>query len=343
MVRPNNAWITSRQSLPARFFSSSNNVNFLKKVFPHSRKTTEPREGIPREPWVLLSHLFISTNNTAHVLSGYFRRLGLYRKMKHSKKGMAAHITTKPLNVTPNVPQPIENISDPYVKPPRRVDTYNTPVQDENIAGALLPIPSEPTSTLYWPCGTLVFFKSDFQRIMPLFSAEVRLSSDNLNEQAAASDMSPPDFRLVRNRDPETLEPCTGYFLDFNSISDACRYYRQTQDAQLNGIQVNFCFVDASKVPDIQQLPKYSIGKSVLLTGMSTDLSGSDVLEAISPYDHLENLDTAIVSVPSANPTTSAWMVKFNDSLEPRRFKRDFEKRMEKFRTPYSRIEILAA
>lgn len=125
----------------------------------------------------------------------------------------------------------------------------------------LLDDPKKLSATLFWACGTLSFLKSDFKKLLPPALSQIShediedissylngnsvLTKDdfNYNSKQDIIENNFLDFELIRNRNPETLQRRTGYFLKFKTREAALFYYKGTQNAELNGIKVSFKFI----------------------------------------------------------------------------------------------------
>lgn len=161
-------------------------------------------------------------------------------------------------------------------------DSEKTEVLNED--NALMMFFDDPMSTstiLYWPCGTLNFLKSDFERLIPYPKIETDLPSnhfltdsfDSLDTKSwrdlitpeVARDMS--SFRLVRCRDPNTLVRWIGYYLIFPTRLSAALFYRISLTSEICGLIPQFRFVPADS--------SFTGGMSLNGKGFSSNSSSS--------------------------------------------------------------------
>lgn len=320
----------TRQSCKGnRLFCTTKQVEFIRQSSESTpaRKNGDKlkRSGShPQEIWTLLSEIFISTGNTAHTLSRYYRRLNLEDRFGKSKEHPSKNNTLPAIN--PDIQ------GDPFQFPRHTASDSTTRVKNT----PEISLPSNATSALFWPCGTLPFLKSDFLRLMPQPSAEIT-SQNYLGER--------PDFQLVRNRNPDTLEPWIGYYLVFASPEEATRYYLETQDAELCGMKVNFSFVNPSEIlhpPVLDKIPNVSMDMCALIIGLPSDITKTDIIRALRDYSLLDDEEKALVPIPY-DGIGSSWLLRFKNCLEPKRLKRQYNERIGPLSPHTSTVEILTS
>lgn len=282
-----------------------------------------------KEMWSFLSELFISTGNTADTLTRYFRRNNIEKTIEKKDKLNESPPTANNKTLATSLSK-----SDPYIQLKKDVSEKF----DGNISEISNDTPS--SNVLYWPCGTITFFKSDFQRIMPKFSAQVTTSEASLKD---LSDTGIPEFQVVRNRDPQTLTRWIGYYLVFPSPTAALKYYQETRGAELCGMQVNFSFVDSSfpiRPPVLYEVPNISRDMCALISGLPAQTSKISIAQILWDYNLLDDESKAIVKVMGSNEF-STWLLRFQDSNEPRRIRRKFHNQIWPYTLARPSIEIL--
>lgn len=190
------------------------------------------------------------------------------------------------------------------------------------------------SNVLYWPCGTLNFYKSDFDRIMPSPLAQITHDQPvDYDQLKFHSDLL--GFRVVRLRDPVTLKKHSGYHLVFKTAEAAQRYKAETIGAQINGLKVR---LESVPTEDANKVNKY-LKNRVQLTGFIDVIPRMCVVMKNLPsttkryevnklawnFGLIGNDSKAITQLETSEGQPTSWLVRFHDTVEPRLFKRKFD------------------
>lgn len=235
--------------------------------------------------------------------------------------------------------------------------------------------PQKTSNTLYWPCGSLSFLKSDFLRILPSkqvraatatsttqqrylsytdsFDSDLDSLSSNSNNKFQNDECA--QFQLIRNRDPKTLMRWIGYYLIFPTRAAAIEYYTSTLGADICGLQVRFRFVDSNKSninpPILSQIPGVSRSMCALVSGLPSRYSPMTMAKILWDFDLLPNENESIIKLLGTTLQNekgegkymkeSVWLLRFQNEDEPRRLVRSFHKQYWPGTNLVSNVEIL--
>lgn len=308
---------------------SKSRPNGTGKLAYDSERVQQTRSnGAPtsKETQNLLSELFISPGNIADTLSGYFRKTNLESQAK-SENG-TSDIINKNTEILETSTYSVSalNRSDPFQQ--RKEDSVTKGDSATISTSDLVSDRHVSSNVLYWPCGTLTFLKSDFLRIMPKLKAQL-FNAEDTQEQSDLIYSDPSEFQVVRSRDPETLTRWIGYFLVFPSPRAARKYYLETKGAELCGLQVAFSFVDADKLnirpPVLNEVPNISRDMCALISGLPPQMNKLSIAQALWDYNLIDTESKAIVQLSGGeHELESSWLVRFKDTMEPKRLRRRF-------------------
>ena len=222
-------------------------------------------------------------------------------------------------------------------------EVFNT----TNTLMAFLDDPVKSSNVLYWPCETLSFIKSDFDKLLPNPSAQVIEERLLLGEDISgdhAEDIS--NFQVIRSRHPKTLNRWIGYFLVFPSRHAAIKFYEATLGSELCGMQLLLSFVDPRKPnihpPLLYEVPGVSRSMCALVSGLPPRMSKVSIARALWEYDLLGNESQAIVKLTGDGyASESSWLLRFKNENEPQRLRRKYHRRQWPLTTMTPFVEIL--
>lgn len=190
------------------------------------------------------------------------------------------------------------------------------------------------SNVLYWPCGTLNFYKSDFDRIMPSPLAQVTDDHPvDYDQLKFHSDLL--GFKLVRMRDSSTLKKHSGYHLVFKTPEAAERYKAETDGTQINGIKVRLEFVSAENATKVNNYLKNWAQLSgftdiiprmcVIIRNLPSTTRRYEVSKMLWNFNLIGNDSKAITQLETPEGESTSWLVRFQDTVESRLFKRRFD------------------
>jgi hypothetical protein len=198
--------------------------------------------------------------------------------------------------------------------------------------------PEKPSPVLYLNCGAHSLTKSDILTLLPPapgpgFQGEsTLLLGAEVSGTEAAADMY--RFKLTRSRDPDTLIPWVGYFLEFATREAAAKFYTAALGQRLRGTGglVRLAFVDPGKrgarPPRLYEVPGVTRAMCALVSGLPPKLSPVSVERALMGFDLLEDKSEAIVKLAGdAYASESLWLIRFKNEEEPKRLLRQFHRR----------------
>lgn len=326
---------TERQEdrLLASFNLSGEEEDLLK------RKLKEEKEAAPRS-----SGLFVAKSREGQGAATY----KLYESLLKEDPEKKPEEESAPVQSLYEVSK--AEAPETPLKSSDRVPGFN----EEALFLSLLDNPSKTSNTLFWPCGTLSFLPSDFQRILPssISSSESVTSSifGDDSSSKSSSDLEQRlaharEFQLLRSRDPKLLARWIGYFLVFPTREAAITYYKETLGAELCGIKLNLRFVDPNLSniypPLLSQVPGVSRRMCALISGLPPRYSPFSVARILWDYDMLPRAEDAIVKLSGDDKAESTWLIRFVNEDEPRRLVRAFNNRYWPGTTMIPNIEVL--
>jgi hypothetical protein len=189
------------------------------------------------------------------------------------------------------------------------------------------------SNVLYWPCGTLNFYKSDFDRIMPSPLAQIThdqpVDYDQLKFHSHLL-----GFKVVRLRDPITLKKYSGYYLVFKTAEAAQRYKAETSGAQINGIKVRLESVPTENANKVNKYLKNRVQLTgfidviprmcVVVRNLPSATKRYEISKLAWNFGLIDNESKAITQLETPEGQPTSWLVRFHDTVEPRLFKRKF-------------------
>lgn len=273
----------------------------------------------------------------------------------------------------------LQQEQDTFAEPSKSIkDGSQTPkktvVDDEDSALMMFfDDPMSTSTTLYWPCGTLSFLKSDFERLIPYSNTHSDLpknqfftdSYDTLESDSWRDLITPKvakdmySFRLVRCRDPKTLVRWIGYYLVFPTRLSAALFYRISLTSEICGLKPQFRFVPLSSKkaqktlsyldpqaidpPLLSAVPGISRDMCVLVKGLPPKYSAVSIAKQLWEFDLLPDMYKAIVKLKGDNSydTESMWLIRFQHGDEPKRLRKMYHKRQWPGTDLFVDVEIL--
>lgn len=198
--------------------------------------------------------------------------------------------------------------------------------------------PEKPSPVLYLNCGAHSLTKADILTLLPPapgpgFQGEsTLLLGAEVSGTEAAADMY--RFKLTRSRDPDTLIPWVGYFLEFPTREAAAKFYTAALGQRLRGTGglVRLTFVDPGKrgarPPRLHEVPGVTRAMCALVAGLPPKLSPVSVERALMGFDLLKDKSEAIVKLAGdAYASESLWLIRFQSEEGPKRLRRQFHRR----------------
>lgn len=351
--------ISCRNERPRSLYSQQKQEPDKKSASVTTQLSTNPPEesddGITyKDLWSIYSKLFTADGKQELINQQHMRRRE--HNAKHQPRSLLYKDKTDRIEYLKSI---TELPKGSMMSAPINVSTDNTVLKSKKKPSmgtdsilTFLDHPEKPSSVLYLNCGAHSLTKSDVLTLLPpaphsiLHSESMHLLGEEVSGTEAVADMY--RFKLTRSRDPDTLIPWVGYFLEFPTREAAAKFYATALGKQLQGTGTfaRLSFVDPAKrgarPPRLYEVPGVTRAMCALVAGLPPKLSAVSVERALEGFDLLEDKSEAIVKLAGdAYASESLWLLRFKSEEGPKCLQRQFHRRPWPLINSIPSVEIL--